>query len=165
MLRSEYHASGNSVPGDHRVIILAVLAAVSANNLPPPIACMRHEVVALESSGESPEDIATATWGVCQVTFIKIASEQGVRTPESMDSVLAYAERRFSPGIVTHVVRMRACRKSPRCNPQTLSWEASLSPQPPTVDTGESYESKLKRAKALAEKQQKAPADNASQGN
>lgn len=108
-------------------IVLAVLAASSVSTpLPLYRQCMRREIVSLEASGETPDDIATATWETCKDDLKKQLDAWKSLNESQEQSAIEYAERQVRPFIITHVVRLRACKKTPHCAARSLSWEEGL---------------------------------------
>jgi hypothetical protein len=106
-------------------MILLAIASLAATR-PPYAMCIRKTLPALELSGERPDDVANATWETCKGKFEQDARRLADANPENTADVMDYARVRLVPAIATHVVRMRACRKTAGCSISRLSWEEGL---------------------------------------
>lgn len=106
-------------------MILLAIASLAASR-PQYAVCIRKNLPALELSGERPDDVANATWEICKGAFEADAQKLANANPEKTARVMDYAQRQLVPAMATHVVRMRACRKTPSCAPAKLAWEPHL---------------------------------------
>lgn len=108
------------------MIFVAALALAAVSPKTPFAACIRKNVPSLEVSGERPDDVASAAWQICKGDFEGVVNGLTDSSPEKTARVMEYAKVRLIPAIATHVVRMRACRKTPGCAVTRLSWEEGL---------------------------------------
>lgn len=86
------------------------------------VECLTKTMAALEPSGEPATAIALATTTACAALETKPAPDNrlGAMTPQDQRETLNFLRQVFSDRIVTHIVRLRACRHTPGCTPAML---------------------------------------------
>lgn len=112
VLQASLYASPEWKPSE---ALTAVEAALSR--------CEIKNTVRLEPSGETPQDVAVAVTTSClqQAQRLREAVLIEPGMPASIRSTFAETLiRRSNDGSATVVVELRACRKTPGCDPKTL---------------------------------------------
>ncbi len=80
------------------------------------IECLATNMAQFEASGEAPQDIAIAALTTCRSSESKMDTGALANlSPEQRDDLRDFLRETMRERIVTHVVRLRACRKTEGC--------------------------------------------------
>lgn len=101
------------------MILLAILAAAVTDNPDWEFAknCVKDQTVYLEKSGESPTDVAKAAVQECRTKINTALPSNPLMTPEQNANIRQRFVDIFLNVSASNVVKIRACRKTPSCQP------------------------------------------------